>query len=877
MTMASDALPGDVPGRKSASGDSQSLSSRVRKGALWVVASNLLLRLANVLLTAVIARILSPHDFGVFAVALTAYGIISSLGELGVSSCLIRADLDIDRLAPTVTTISVISSVIFAGAMAALARPIATALGSVAAVGPVRVLALAVLLLGVFAVPTAQMARDFKQDKVFLANAIAFVPSTVLLIILAEAGSGAMAFAWSMVVRQLVVGCVLFVSAPRYYRPGLTRTALSVVLTFGIPLAAANFVNFTLLNVDYAFVGHLLGAVSLGIYLLAFAVASWPSALLGGVINNVSMPAFSRVKHDSALLMNAMAAAVRAVSLIVMPICAMLIALAHPLVLALYGQKWKAVANVLVILALYSAIFVICLLFANMLTSLGRTKTLLLLQIIWIGTLVPAMLIGVHKDRIMGAAYAHVAVIAPIVLPSYLLAIKRVTGVRLTALGRAVIPALVGSSLAALAARGAASQFSVPLAQLGAGLAAGGMVYLLCAGRQGITIFGRGRAVERALRLYSGAARLVGLPADNRARHSARHVRRRGLAPLNDTGPLGQRVLAEQGRQLTAERVEDLAFGANVGYAYRTMDWLAQAVSLHERTVADRERGLGVDHAHTLAARTNLAHAYRQAGSLAKAIPLYERTLADMQRLLGADHPRTFRCANYLAAAYREAGRLADAILLYEQTLDGRRRLLGADHPSTLRSSTYLARAYLDADRVAEAIPLLERTVDSRRRSLGANDPSTLRSSTYLARAYLDAGRAAAAIPLYEQAVSSRRRQLGTDHPGTLRSSIDLARAYLDAGRPADAIPLCEQTLAHCSQVLGSDHALTRAAGTILGDTQSADRRHEAGHQPGPSGHGDDAPPRFISGSPPPSPVGSAQNGTTSSAARADVVAEASE
>lgn len=842
-----------------------------------MVASNVLLRLANVLITAVVARILSPGDFGVFAVALTAYAIISSLGELGISACLIRADLDIDSLAPTVTAVSVLSGAVFAGAMAALASPIATGLGAPAAVAPIRVLALAVLLLGVFAVPTAQMAREFKQDKIFLANAIAFVPATVLLIVLAKAGSGAMAFAWSMVARQLAVGCVLLIVAPRHYWPGLTRKALAVIFSFGLPLAVANFVNYSLLNVDYAFVGHLLGPVALGVYMLAFTVASWPSGLLGGVINSVSMPAFSRVKHDLALLRDAMAASVRAVALIVMPMCAMMIALANPLVLTLYGQKWQNVAKVLPALALYSAFFMLCLLFANMLTGLGRSRSLLVLQLIWIGTLVPAMLIGVHKDRIMGAAYAHVAVIVPIVLPSYLLAIKRVTGVRLTALGRAVMPAVIGSSLAALAARGAASQFSTPAAQLAAGLAAGGLVYLLCAGRQGITIFGRGRAAERVLGLYSGAARLIGLPADNRARHSARQVRRRGVAALNDTGPLGQGALADQGRQLIAERVEDLAFGANVGYAYRTMDWLAQTVALHERTVADRERRLGADHSHTLAARTNLAHAYRQAGSLAKAIPVYERTLADMQRLLGADHPRTHRCSNYLAAAYREAGRLADAIPLYEQTLDGRRRLLGADHPSALRSSTYLARAYLDAGRVAEAIPLLEHTVDSRRRSLGANDPSTLRSSTYLARAYLDAGRAAAAIPLYEQAVSSRRRQLGTDHPGTLRSSIDLARAYLDAGRPAEAIPLCEQTLAHCSQVLGNDHALTHAAGAILGDTQSADRRHEAGRQPGHDGHGDDPRPRFISGSPPPSPDGSAQNGTTSALAGTDVGAEAPE
>jgi O-antigen/teichoic acid export membrane protein len=673
MTTASDPTRSEVTDPTPAGSDSRSLSASVRRGALWVVASNMLLRSANVLITAVIAHILSPHDFGVFAVALTVYTIVSSIGELGVSSCLIRADLDIDKLAPTVATISVLSSAILGGAMAAFASPIATALGSAAAVGPIRVMSLAVLLVGVFAVPSSQMVRDFKQDKIFLANAIGFVPSTALLIILAKSGGGAMAFAWSLVVRQFVMGCVLIAVAPKHYRPGLARSALSVVLRFGIPLAGANFVNYILLNVDYAFVGHLLGAASLGVYMLAFTVASWPYGVLGAVINSVSMPAFSRVKHDPDLLKNAMATALRAVSLIVMPMCGMTIALARPLVLTLYGAKWAASADVLAVLSLYGAVFMACLLFANMLTGLGRTKFLLVLQLIWIGALVPAMVLGVQKDGIVGAAYAHVAVIVPIVLPSYLLALKRVTGVRFTALGKAVLPALLASSAAALAARGAASQFTSPLAQLIAGLAAGAVIYMICAGRQVIAVFEHGR--EHAPEAFSSAGYLYGA------------------------------LLPDRGRQA---------------------GWLAQTVTVHERTLAAHERRLGPDHPHALASRANLAYAYRQAGWLAKAIPLYERTLADWKRLLGSDHPSTLRFCTYLADAYREAGRPAEAIPLYEQTLESQRRLLGPDHPSTLRSSNYLADAYREAGRPAEAIPLYEQTLESCTRVLG-NDHTLTR------------------------------------------------------------------------------------------------------------------------------------------------------
>jgi lipopolysaccharide exporter len=693
MTTTSNPPPSRASDSEPSGSDSRSLSSSVRRGALWVVASNLLLRLANVGVTALVAHILSPHDFGVFAVALTAYVIVYSIGELGVSSILIRADLDIDALASTVASVSILSSAIIAGVMVAFATQIGAALGSAAAADPIRVMAILVVLMGIYAVPNAQMVRDFKQDKIFLANAISFLSSTALLIVLAKSGSGAMAFAWSRVAGQVAVIAVLMAVVPRRYRPGFARSALSVILKFGIPLAGANFVNYLLLNVDYVFVGHLLGAAALGVYVLAFTLASAPYSLLGGVINSVSMPAFSRVKHDPDLLKTAMAGALRAVSLIIMPICALMLVLARPLVLTVYGEKWAASANALEILAIYGVVFVVCLLFANILTSFGRTKFLLVLQLIWIGTLVPAMALGVHKDGIVGAAYAHIAVIVPIVLPCYLLALKRVTGVRFASLGRAVVPALLASLVAALAASGVAAQLDTPLAQLVVGLAAGGLVYLVCAGQQAAALFGRGRSAERVRNLYSAAGRLVGLPSGGWPTHSAKHRTERAAEALTETDPRGRPILAGQVGRLGANGLDDLASRGTLASAYREVGWLAVAVAMHERTLADRERRFGPLHPHTMACRANLAYAYRQGGWLAKAIPLYERILADWTRLLGPDHPRTLRSSNYLASAYCEAGRLAEAIPLYEQTLADRRRLLGPGHPSTLRSRGYLARS----------------------------------------------------------------------------------------------------------------------------------------------------------------------------------------
>jgi lipopolysaccharide exporter len=501
----------------------KSMSASVRSGAAWSLASAMLLRLTSVLTTAIIAHILSRLDFGVFAIAMTANGIVNAVGELGMGSCLVRADLDLDSLGPTMVTVSVVTNTLQAGAMVVFAGPIAQALGSVRAVDSIRILALGMLLSSFAAVPNCQLVRDFRQNRLFLAQAIAFVPATAVLFLLAASGSGATAFAWSLVAGQLASGCVAIFSVKKIYLPGFTRSAMSVLFRSGLPLGGANIVNYVLLNVDYALLGHLMGAVALGTYVLAFNVASWPASLLGNVINNVSMPAFSRIKSDPDLLRSAIARAVRSISLAVLPISVLTLVLARPIVLTLYGAKWVSAAEALSVLAAYGAVSILCGLFANVLAGLGLSRLLFAVQLVWLAVLVPAMVIGVHKAGLIGAAVAHIAVIVPIVLPSYLFLLRRTTGVRLFVLARAVLPTLLAACAAALAAFGAASRLTSPLAQLAAGLAAGGLIYTVLTAPQAVELLIPGQRtnplIRQILRVYRTAAFLAGIPGANKARH----------------------------------------------------------------------------------------------------------------------------------------------------------------------------------------------------------------------------------------------------------------------------------------------------------------------------------------------------------------------
>ena len=458
-----------------------SLQDKVRSGALWSAGSTLFLRFANIAIMAVVARNVAPEAFGVFALAMVVQGVVASLAELGVSSALLRSDLNPDRTAPTIMTLSIASSLFLGILMFVFAEPLAIALGSADAADPVRIMALSVALVGPFAVPSALIQREFQQDVIFKAAAIGFVPSSTIMIGVSLAGDGAIAFALSRVAAQLVTGVYLTMKVKKRYRPGWRRDQVWMLISFGLPLSLANLLSQLLVNIDYIFVGRTLGIEATGLYTLAFTIAGWSTAVIGSVLNGIVQPAFSKVRHEEGDLTDALFRSTRTVALVSFAIGSLTLALAGPLITTIYGDQWTSAAPALVALSVYGVIFVICLLFGNIIISAGKTGMLFAVQVAALIALIPAMALGIHYGGLVGVGLAHIVVTAGVTLPLYLLIIRRVIPRASTVAFRALAWPAIAGVLAGLAAWSTTLLLSTALAQFIVGGIVGGFVYLLVA------------------------------------------------------------------------------------------------------------------------------------------------------------------------------------------------------------------------------------------------------------------------------------------------------------------------------------------------------------------------------------------------------------
>lgn len=416
------------------------IAQRVGRGLGWSTTSNLVLRIGNFTMSLIMARLIAPDQFGLFAVALTTWSILGTLAEFGLGTDLVRAR-DFSGRAPTVASVGLITSGLLALGMAVAAGPIAGAFKSPESAPVIQVMAISLLIFGFSIVPAAYLQREIRQRTLFAVNGCGLVVSAVTMSTFALLGYGPMALALGQVASQLAIVVGLYVTTRLPFRLAFDQGIAKESVSFCLPLAAANLLSWLLLSIDNLVVSRMLGPTQLGLYALAFNISSWPMNAIGQSIRVVALPAFSRLDsaaHRSRALVTANGP-LWAVSLMMGTVLA---TLAAPIVVLLYGERWAGAAVALVGLGLFGALRVAFDLIATFLIAVGATRAVLAVQVWWLVTMVPIMWLAIERFGLAGAGWAHLIVGVVFVLPAYLYCLKRVEVKPLSIVRAWIIPTL---------------------------------------------------------------------------------------------------------------------------------------------------------------------------------------------------------------------------------------------------------------------------------------------------------------------------------------------------------------------------------------------------------------------------------------------------
>jgi PST family polysaccharide transporter len=433
--------------------EADDLGRMVAQGLRWSLVSNLTARVGTVLMGIVLARLLAPSEYGVYTVAFVALIVLSNVNDLGIETALVRHPGNVDDVGRTAVTVVGGSSLVLFVAAFIGAPAFADAFNAPDATGVIRLLTVCVLINGAFAMQSALLTREFQQARRAIADLTGLGVSIGVTVVLAWMGYGPWSLAWGRVIGNFVNGLLHFVLARARYRPGYDPDIARSLLKVGVPIAGASLFAEAVNDVDYVIVSRVLGATSLGLYLMAFNLSSWPVSTLSTSVTRVSVPGFARLQANRAAVQAAFARSLALLVGVSAFLCALLGVLSLPLVRFVYGPPWAGAALALRFLVVLGTVRVALQLGRDLLNALGRGRATLVIQVMWLAALAPALAIGATHDGIRGVGIAHMLVAVSIPVPGMLIALHR-AGFSLRAIVAQLPRPLLGASAAAAAAYG---------------------------------------------------------------------------------------------------------------------------------------------------------------------------------------------------------------------------------------------------------------------------------------------------------------------------------------------------------------------------------------------------------------------------------------
>jgi PST family polysaccharide transporter len=291
---------------------------------------------------AVLARLLSPADFGLVGLATVFIGLAALLAQFGISVAIVRQPELTERDVRAAYTLALGLGLVVTLLVAAGAPLLAELFRNPALAGVLRALSLTFLLGNPSAVAEALLEREMAWGRLMWVNLAAFVLGYALTgCLLAMQGYGAWALVGSQLAQTLLRTILLLRTSPHPKRPLIGGGEIRSLTRFGGGYTLARLFNYGAQQGDYLVVGRVLGVAPLGFYTRAFKLMQLPATYFAAVIAKVLFPIMARVQGELDRLRLAYLTGSAVIAIVTAPLSALMIVTAPDIVDVVLGPRWQ--------------------------------------------------------------------------------------------------------------------------------------------------------------------------------------------------------------------------------------------------------------------------------------------------------------------------------------------------------------------------------------------------------------------------------------------------------------------------------------------------------------------------------------------------------
>lgn len=349
-----------------------SIKQKAIKGALWTAIQNWVSQAGAFVVFFVLARLLQPEDFGLIALANVFLAFMQAFLEQGFAQALIQQDeLDHDSL-DTAFWSNVAIGLLLTCSTWIFADWIAGFFNQQQLAPILRCLSLVFLLNASRSTQQAILERNFAFKELAVRSILGIFLGGIVGITMAVAGLGVWSLVWQQITNEIVGTLVLWKASNWLPRFKFSFYVFGNLFRFGSSILALNLVSFFNTRINDFLIGYCFGPVVLGYYSISYRLLQVSVQLLVRTTSSISLPVFSRLRHDPQRFRSAYYTVTRLTSAIAFPFFLGIAVLAPQLVVVIFGEKWLATVPLIQILALSGILKSVTFFKSSVLIAMGK-------------------------------------------------------------------------------------------------------------------------------------------------------------------------------------------------------------------------------------------------------------------------------------------------------------------------------------------------------------------------------------------------------------------------------------------------------------------------------------------------------------------------
>jgi len=331
----------------------RTLSQRVVRGGFWVFSLRITERVFSLIRLIILARILSPNDFGLMGIALLTMATLDTFSQTGFQQALIQKKEDIKSYLDSAWTVLILRGFVLFAILFFIAPYAAIFFKAPQARPIIQIIGLSVLLQAFTNIGVVYFQKELEFNKQFIYR----LSGTLADFIVAVSAAIILKSVWALVFGLLAGNIARFIASYLIhpYRPRLSKNLgkAKELFGFGKWILSSSILIFLLHQGDDIFVGKLLGATMLGFYQMAYRISNTPATEITHVISQVTFPAYSKLQDNLPKLREAYLKVLQFTAFLSFPVAGLIFVLAPDFTKIFLGEKWIPMVPAMQVLCIF--------------------------------------------------------------------------------------------------------------------------------------------------------------------------------------------------------------------------------------------------------------------------------------------------------------------------------------------------------------------------------------------------------------------------------------------------------------------------------------------------------------------------------------------